>query len=104
MFDLTTETRLTATQACHHRLLSRGDRPLNRSVLERWWTLGIRPTQGGDRVVLESFRHGGLRFTTVQAIERFLARLNGAPADAPTPQQLHREHVRADAELAASGI
>src|SRR4051812_12772472 len=104
MLDLTTETRLTATQACRHALLRRGDRPLNRSVLERWWTAGILPTHGGDRVILESFRHGGLRFTSVEAVARFLARLNGTAPGSPAPRQIQREHDRADAELAASGI
>jgi hypothetical protein len=79
MFDPTNETRLTASEACRHRLLRRGNRPLNRSVLERWWKCGLRGPKGG-RVKLESFRSGGLRLTTVEAIERFLACLNGQPS------------------------
>ena len=96
------ETLLTALEACKHPLMQRGGRPLHRSVLQRWWGEGL--LIHGQRVVLESVRHGGLRCTSAEAIERFHALLNGTPPGKPTPQSLQREHDRADAELAASGI
>ena len=103
MFDLTRETRLSAREACRHPLTRRGSRPLSRSVLERWWTHGVRSTSG-DRVVLESCRLGGLRFTTAEAIERFFARLNGADATKPTGTDLRRQHNAAERELDVAGL
>lgn len=103
MFDLTRETRLTATEACRHPLMRRGVHPLNRSVLERWWTHGIRGP-GGNRVVLESFRSGGLRMTTVEAVERFFHALNGGTVGATNKTKTQREHVAAERELAGAGI
>lgn len=47
--------------------------------IHHWMTLGI------GSVKLESFKLGGRRFTSRQALERFFARLNGdQPVDAGT--------------------
>src|SRR5688572_29597582 len=97
-FDPTQETRLSMTQATAHPLCRRGPKPLNRSVLQRWLTDGVRSTSG-RRIVLESFRHGGLRFTTIEALERFFARINGSDPSNPSPAKLRRDHNRADREL-----
>lgn len=67
----------------------------------RWALHGVR---GGHK--LESFLCGGRRFTTVESIGRFLARLNGTEA-APSPkQQADRERrvAKARAELRARGV
>src|SRR5690242_14714829 len=104
MCDFTHETRLAATEACRHPLVRHGGHPLNRSVLERWWTRGIRGPKG-ERIVLESRRIGGLRFTSVEAVERFLAALNGEHFDGEqTPSQAKRQHAAAERELEAAGI
>ena len=105
MFDPTNEKPLTALEACRHPLLQRGDRPLNRSVLERWMAVGIlAPFSAGERVRLESYRFGGRRMTTVEAIRRFHTAVNGADPCKPNPHQIRREHDRADAELEAAGV
>lgn len=109
MLDLETENVLPLSQASSHPLLRQGrrrGRPINRSTLERWRTRGVR-SQGGSRVTLETALVGaGTRVTTVEAIQRFFARLNGAAssADQVSPSRLHRQHEMADAELAASGM
>lgn len=85
-------------------LLRRGDRPLNRSVLERWWAMGI--LRDGRRVKLESFMLGGRRHTTIEAVERFVQALNGKELEpgTPTPSQVRRAHEQAEAELIGAGL
>lgn len=101
--DLLNETVLTAREACRHRLLRRGDRPLDRSVLERWWTIGLLgPAR--KRIVLESARLGGKRVTSTEAVQRFLRRMNGEDPVAPTRAQIRQQHDRAERELSAAGM
>ena len=106
--DLETETVLPLSQASAHPLLRQGrrrGRPINRSTLERWRTRGVRGP-GGERVILETVLIGaGIRATTVEALERFFAKLNSTdPADGGTPSQLRRQHEHDDAELVADGM
>jgi hypothetical protein len=60
-------------------LVGRTGRPVHRSTLERWSKTGVR---GGVR--LESALLGVTRVSSVEAVERFMAQLNGL---APTPEQ-----------------
>jgi hypothetical protein len=103
VIDLANETPLDAREACRHRLFLRGGRPLDRSVLQRWWSQGIKGP-GGKTVVLESYRQGGRRLTTAESISRFINVLNGSPADVPSPSVVKQSHARAEAELDAIGI
>jgi len=72
------------------------------STVVRWGTKGVRG------VLLETILVGGRRFTSHEAIERFIAAVtaaaNGEPAPTRTPAQRQREHDRAAAELARDGI
>lgn len=113
----TTETVLPYSLAPRHPLLRQGrkaGRPVNRSTLERWRLRGVRGP-GGERVVLETALIGpGNRVTTVEALERFFAKLNGpAPAAERTPGRgwrprtpaaAARQHEAAERELDAAGI
>jgi hypothetical protein len=69
-------------------------------VIERWRTRGIRG------IVLETVKVGGTRYTTAEAIQRFIERLNtpGAVSDSTTPSQIARAHAQAERELDAAGV
>jgi hypothetical protein len=102
MIDLTKEKALPLSDAAKHPLLRQGrrlGRPIHRATLERWRTNGV----GG--VVLETCRIGGLRVTTVEALERFFHALSnpGKPSGI-TPRQARREHDEAEEQLAAAGM
>lgn len=57
------------------RLLPRpGGRQISKVSLWRWATKGVK--SGASRVRLETIKVGGTRYTTVEAIERFAARLD----------------------------
>ena len=69
----------------------------------RWMTDGVR---GGVR--LESLVVGGQRFTSIEAIGRFIARTTrnspGAPVPRPTSRQREAAIRRAERELERAGI
>ena len=72
------------------------------STLHRWRLRGVRG------VKLETFLIGGRRFTSREALERFIERTTAAAHGAPTPQRTRRQREvdirRADAELKVDGI
>ena len=92
-----TEQRLTLTQAA--RKLG-----VNPSSTWRWALHGVRG------VKLETYNVGAQRFTSEEAIERFVeattavAANTSMPSVAHTPRQRQRESDRADQALAAEGI
>lgn len=102
MIDLEHETALPLSEAPRHPMLRRGrraGRPIHRATLERWRTRGV------SGVVLETVKVGGIRFTTFEAIERFITRLTrGGPPDAPSPSQIAGAHRAAEQELVDAGI
>jgi hypothetical protein len=103
MLDITHETLLPLSDAPRHPLLKRGrraGRPIHRATLERWRTRGV------SGIVLETAKFGGIRVTTVQALERFFDRLNtpGSTSESPTQHDIDRAHAEAEAELQAAGI
>lgn len=54
---------------------------------------------------LETFKCGGRRFTTIEAIERFIARCSANDKTQPPISHARRRQVaRAEAELEAAGI
>jgi hypothetical protein len=70
------------------------------STLIRWALRGLRGVR------LETVLIGGRRYTSVEAIERFLARLN-EPATVPVPalSRSRQEHIaRANRQLDAEGF
>lgn len=106
LLDLALETVLPLSRAHHHPLLQHGrqpGKPIARGTLERWRTRGVLGADG-RRVVLETMLYGGSRVTTTQAVERFLAALNGVTTPTASPSQLRREHARAERELENCGI
>lgn len=80
-------------------------RRVSASTLHRWRLAGVR-NASGERVKLETAVVGGQRFTSLEAIARFLESLNspGQPAGQLTPEQRQARSAVARAELAARGI
>lgn len=105
MIDTDTEDLLTLPQAAALPPLRniRTGRPANVSQLYRWSQTGARSVTG-QRVKLEVVRVPASLRTSREAVRRFIARLNGRDAAAPTPAQLKRQHLAAEKELAAAGL
>jgi hypothetical protein len=83
MADVLAERVRTISQAKNHRLLvnPQTGRPVDRTQVFRWITEGKLNVRG-TRVQLEATRHpvGGFLVTSDEAIERFVAQLNGDAA------------------------
>lgn len=95
MIDVSVERPITFNEAA--RYLPEDRRP-NFSTWWRWSTAGVRGVR------LETILIGGRRYTTAQAVERFIASSNGRPIQSRTSKQRQRDHVQAVAELQADGI
>jgi len=97
MIDLGTETVLSLNQAAK----AAPGRP-HLATIWRWAQRGVKG------VKLETIVVGGRRFTSSEAIERFIARTtaaaNGEPAPIRTPRQRQRAIAAAEAALARDGI
>ena len=102
MIDVASEQLVILTKAPSHI----PGRP-HLATVYRWFQKGVR---GG--VKLETALVGGRRFTSVEAIQRFVERLSGGDGAAHgggnsqpprTPTQRERASSKASAELAASG-
>src|SRR5829696_2538443 len=103
MIDPSQEQLLPLSSAPTHPMLRRGRRvgkPIHRSTLERWRLRGVRGVR------LDTILLGGLRCTSVEALERFFHELNNPSArtDTPTPSQVRRAHFDAEQELNAAGM
>lgn len=97
MIDIHTEQLLTLKSAARSIPGRDGDRPINISTIWRW-VLARK---------LESIRIGGIRYTSRQAIQRFVERLNPEQTTAPairTATQRRRASEKAARELEAAGI
>jgi hypothetical protein len=70
----------------------------NVATLWRWRTAGCR----GHR--LETILFGGRRYTSREAISRFLAAINGEPIRSQTPRERQRAIDRAEKRAAAMGV
>ena len=98
--DLTTETPIPINQAPKHYPAGRP----NISTVYRHFTRGCRGVR------LETFVQGARRYTTIEAIRRFVERTTanspGAslPPSRPTSRQREAEIRRAEAELKKAGI
>ena len=94
MIDIHAETLLTLSEAA--KLLP--DRP-HPSTLHRWRLNGVHGVR------LESVQIGRKRYTSQEALARFIERSTAA-ADRQhgTSRQAERRHERAKQELAAAGI
>jgi len=95
--DLLNEQRITLAQAAKKC-------GVNPSTCWRWTLNGVRG------VKLETFSIGAKRYTTEEALERFIHASTAAAANEPmasvsrTPKQRERAIARAEAELAKEGI
>ena len=100
MIDFSNETPVPINQAPKHYPAGRP----NISTVYRHFGRGCRGTR------LETFVEGGRRYTTIEAIRRFVARTTanspGAdpPPSRPTSRQREASISKAEAELAEAGI
>ena len=97
MSDMTIEELLTLTQA---RSAFPGSKRLSLATLHRW------RQQGARGVRLETLLVGGMRYTSREAIARFIAAQNAAdrPAPAISPAQRRRQSEAARLELERIGV
>src|SRR5687768_13872166 len=101
MINMRTENLIAWPKVNRHPLLrARGGKCLHPTTVERWRSRGLRG------VVLESIKIGGARFTSEEAIVRFVERLSDSSlgADAPRPSDIAHAHEQAEGALAAAGI
>jgi|GEM_PF-1918200 len=76
-------------------------RPQHASTVVRWALRGI----GTPRTKLESFKIGGRRYTTAQAMSRFLRRVSEAGMREQSVGEIRsRETVRIERDLDAEGL
>jgi Protein of unknown function (DUF1580) len=69
--NLASETIISLTAAAKRLPRLRNDRPVSAATIWRWYRQGIHG------VKLETIIIGGTRATSVEALERFLATING---------------------------
>ena len=86
MIDVNSETLVPAEEAVKLPALrhGRGGRPTNKSTVFRWFEVGVTPVSGGARIKLDWIKLPGRgRFTTVEAVARFIAAINGHDDEPP---------------------
>ena len=97
MIDLDKERGMTLTSAARSL-----PKPPHISTVWRWVNRGVRGTR------LETVVVGGRRYTSREAIARFVAATtasaNGEQLPCRTPRQRQRDIEQAEAELAKAGI
>ena len=100
MIDIESESLLTLSRAAKHLPNGRADKPVHVATLHRWASCGTRGIQLG------TVRIGGVRYTSTEALERFIARCTTGDRDAlvTTTKRRRREIQKAEAELAEAGI
>ena len=109
MIDVESETILPLGDPTtyKHPLLRQGrnrGRSFCRGTLDRWRLRGVRAADGSV-VLLETVMLGpGTRATSVEALRRFFARLNGTVPGSRTPAQARRDHAREDQYLQKVGV
>jgi hypothetical protein len=104
MIDLKNDDLLTLAQAAS-QIPGRNGNKCSLQTLYRWCYRGV--SVGASRVRLESTLIGGRRFTSQEALSRFVSRLNPPSADengTPIPRSIDRrrsDSAKAAAELRA---
>jgi hypothetical protein len=105
--DLKTETTISLVQAARMQPPGRRGRPVTLSCVLRWILKGCRGPDG-EMVRLEGVRIGGRWITSIEALERFAARLTpnlvNPPATPRSPSRRQRASERAAAALERIGI
>ena len=106
MIDLSTEQVITLTEAARRLPSRRQGRPVNLATVWRWAQHGIRGH------VLDTLYVGGVRMTSVEAIQRFCDAITAAqdnpappaPPGARLSAARRKQLAQAQRELAAAGI
>ena len=95
--DAQTETLLTLSEA---RTALPGGKRLALATLHRWRLRGVRGVR------LETILIGGLRYTSHEAIGRFISSQNAGDTSTPsvTPAQRERQAKAAQIELSRAGV
>jgi len=98
------EVRITPTQAAARYPGSHGAARMHTQTIVRQILKGIL-TRDGRRVHLEAERIGSRLFTSIEALQRFAAALEGETSQVParTPAARTRASVKADRECAEMG-
>lgn len=103
MIDISAETLLTLSAAAK-RIPGRNGKGVHLGTIGRWAFDGRRG------VVLESLVIGGQRYTSVEALQRFVERLNGASLEdestpaAPSLLEREREILAAERKIFPAGM
>jgi hypothetical protein len=103
VIDTATETVLPFSQAARRIPPIRAGRPISPTTIWRWATVGCR-AKNGERVRLETIRIGGASCTSLEALQRFFARLSGDEPAQPPSRRTSRGHAQAEAALDTAGI
>jgi len=105
MIDISTEAPIPFGQATSHVPSRKPGRRVHPSTLWRWSRHGIIG-RDGSRVHLEVIQAGGTPCTSIEALQRFFARLTGEAhaTVATTSAPSGKAHKRTEAALDAAGI
>ena len=96
MIELLQERRVSLTQLAR-------ELDVSISTICRW----TNPQRGARGKILESFNLGGRKYTTYQALERFISNTNAPQITGPTSRtsrQRESEIARAERRLKTDGI
>ncbi len=96
MIDIEKERLIPLNQAGRH-IPGRAGKPISRATLWRWALKGRRGVRLESLLLSE-------RMTSFEAIQRFVAKLNGLPTAAVQAECKGREAKRVEAILAAEGL
>ena len=105
MIDLMSETVRTLADLSE-LVPSRGGKTANPATLHRWATRGIAAPDG-SRIVLEAFFVGGRRYSSEEALERFIEAVTAAKEGQPIPEfesKPSKACLAAEAELIRMGL
>jgi len=98
MIDISTETVITLKEAARQAPCRRRGRPTNVTTLFRWSTKGLRGH------TLETMLYGGVRCTSVEALQRFLFALNSGDVASSNAAAAAADDAIVDAGLRAHGL
>lgn len=100
MIDIEHEELLTLSAAARRLPHGRANKPVHVATMHRWCSHGLA---GGAR--LETVKIGGVRYTSTEALERFIARCTSTDdTTTVTTRSRQREIARAESELDKAGI
>lgn len=102
MIDINAESLMTLSKAAKTLPNGRAGKPVHVATMHRWCS----PTGAGG-VRLETVKIGGVRFTSREALARFISRCSGDDIPAPKPVTTKAQKKRiaaAERELERAGI